>query len=150
VKDWQYTLSTETTIEERDAIHEVLRKFNELTNPRWWKRFSDPDHQPLGLVILARDPEGELAAGLFGETEFSWCKIAVMGVAPPYRGQGIGKRMLELAEEEARRRDCRYVYVDTMDFQAPGFYEKAGYQVAGRLPDWDSHGHAKVFLVKTL
>jgi hypothetical protein len=37
-----------------------------------------------------------------------------------------------------------------MDYQAPDFYQCLGYTIAGRLDDWDSHGHAKLFLVKRL
>lgn len=37
-----------------------------------------------------------------------------------------------------------------MDYQAPDFYQRAGYRVAGQLPDWDSHGHTKLFFVKLL
>ena len=37
-----------------------------------------------------------------------------------------------------------------MDYQAPDFYESLGYTITGRLDDWDSHGHAKLFLVKRL
>ncbi len=65
-------------------------------------------------------------------------------------GQGIGARMLQLAEAEAIRRGCQYAYVDTMDYQAPDFYQRLGYTIAGQLDDWDSHGHAKLFLVKKL
>ena len=37
-----------------------------------------------------------------------------------------------------------------METQAPEFYEKAGYRVAGLLEDWDSHGNSKFFFVKDL
>ena len=37
-----------------------------------------------------------------------------------------------------------------MDYQAPGFYQSIGYQIAGQLDDWDSHGHTKYFLGKDL
>jgi GNAT superfamily N-acetyltransferase len=73
-----------------------------------------------------------------------------MAVVPAERGQGTGSRLLAAAEAEAVARGCRYVYVDTMDYQAPIFYSKRGYEAAGRLEDWDSHGHSKCFFVKRL
>jgi len=57
---------------------------------------------------------------------------------------------MELAEQEATARGCRYAYVDTMDYQAPTFYRKLGYQLAGQLDDWNSRGHAKCFFTKRL
>ena len=57
--------------------------------------------------------------------------------------------MLQVAEAEDHRRGCQYAYVDTMDYQAQ-FYQRLSYTIAGQLDDWDSHGHAKLFLVKKL
>lgn len=41
--------------------------------------------------------------------------------------------MLALAEEEALRRGAALAHLDTFDFQARGFYERAGYEVFGTL-----------------
>ncbi len=42
---------------------------------------------------------------------------------------------MKRAEEEARRRGCLYARLATSTFQAPGFYEKLGYVLYGRLED---------------
>ena len=41
-------------------------------------------------------------------------------------------------------------YTDTLDYQAPQFYPACGYRESGRLPNWDSHGHDKIFFIKEL
>jgi hypothetical protein len=41
------------------------------------------------------------------------------------------------------------VFLDTFTFQAPGFYEKLGYEMYARAEDWPV-GHAHCFLRKTL
>jgi hypothetical protein len=46
--------------------------------------------------------------------------------------------------------ETQFAYVDTFDYQAPDFYRKVGFEVSGRLDNWDSHGHAKIFLTKQL
>ena len=40
------------------------------------------------------------------------------------------------AEQEARRRGCRYAQLTTYSFQARGFYEKLGYSVVGQMDDY--------------
>jgi GNAT superfamily N-acetyltransferase len=100
--------------------------------------------------VFARDQHGNVVGGLFAETQFSWLKISVMSVFVPFRSQGIGSELLRVAEGEAAHRGCRYAYVDTMEYQAPQFYRRQGYQAAGELKDWDSHGHTKYLFTKLL
>ncbi len=57
--------------------------------------------------------------------------------------------MLELAEQAARGRGCHHAFVDTMSFQARGFYEKHGYTRYGVLDDFPI-GHRRFFLQKNL
>jgi len=88
--------------------------------------------------------------GLLASTTFSWLKITIMSTKQDHRSQGIGRALLAQAETIAKERGCKYAYVDTMEYQAPAFYSKAGYRPTGTLEDWDSHGHKKFFFVKDL
>jgi GNAT superfamily N-acetyltransferase len=65
------------------------------------------------------------------------------------RGKGYGSRLLALAEDEARARGCYLVTLGSYSFQAPGFYQRHGYQVVGTVPDCPP-GHAHVYLMKAL
>ena len=58
-------------------------------------------------------------------------------------------RTLLAAEEEARRRGCHSVHVDTMSWQAPEFYKKHGYKIISELEDIPL-GNKKFHLVKDL
>lgn len=109
-----------------------------------------PEHAAKPLHVIAFDVQGVVVGGLFAETQFAWLKVSIMAVAESARGRGIGRRLLERAEQEAMGRGCRYVFLDTMSYQAPGFYRKLGYQQAGQIDDWDSHGHSKFFFTKRL
>lgn len=53
--------------------------------------------------------------------------IDTLWIAEGVRGQGFGSQLVELAEEEARRRGCVQVILNTMSFQAPAFYRRHGY-----------------------
>ncbi len=136
--------------EVQDAICEELRHFNIENNGVFLSARELPANAPRPLYVVARDPEGLLLGGLLAETQFAWMKLSIMAVVPATRRCGIGSRLLAAAEAEAVIRGCRYAYADTMDYQAPIFYQKLGYKLAGRLEDWDSHGHAKVFFVKSI
>lgn len=46
-------------------------------------------------------------------------------------------------------RNARHAYLDTFSFQAPGFYQRAGYRVFGELPDFPA-GHRRYFMTKEL
>ncbi len=134
------------------AVEQVktwLRDHNVGAVPDLWDKLDRPAHGPRPLFVEARQA-GQLVGGLIASTEFAWLKIDVMSVAPEHRRRGIGAAMLASAEEEGHSRGCRHVYVDTMSYQAPGFYEKQGYTRVGFLEDWDSHGHDKSFFRKPL
>jgi len=57
--------------------------------------------------------------------------------------------MLELAEDEARRRGCRAAVLYTITFQAPGFYERHGYRIFGEI-DCHPPRASRIFMTKAL
>jgi len=52
------------------------------------------------------------------------------------RGQGIGSKLLQQAETEAKNRNCRFAFVNTYQFQAPDFYKRYGYKEVFSLQDY--------------
>lgn len=135
---------------EREAVNAILREHNQRSNPGFWSARDDAANQALPVSVLARDQSRRIVGGLFGETQFSWLKINIVSVHPEFRRQGIGTRIMRVAETEAVRRGCRYSFLDTMEFQGPDFYVRCGYTIVGSIPDWDSHGHAKIFMTKQI
>ena len=63
------------------------------------------------------------------------------------RGEGLGARLMNQAEDQAKLRGCRGAQVDTVSFQAPGFYEKLGFRIIGTVEGFPT-GHDRHFLVK--
>lgn len=132
-----------------DHVRAWLREFNHAANAEFFEKIEKPEHASRPLVLIARDG-GAVVGGLFAETRFAWLRVAIMAVDPARRGRGVGSALLVEAERQAIARGCAHAYVDTMDYQAPEFYAARGYAVAGRIEDWDSHGHAKLFFTKRL
>jgi ribosomal protein S18 acetylase RimI-like enzyme len=92
---------------------------------------------------------GRILAGLYGATYWDWLHIKLLWVDKSLRGQGIGQRLMQMAEAEAVQRGCHAALVDTHSFQAEGFYARLGYEVFGRLEDFPL-GHQRIYLQKRL
>jgi GNAT superfamily N-acetyltransferase len=88
------------------------------------------------LTVFVRDDAGVVCAGLTGTTDWGWLFVRLFWVSESLRGQGVGTRLLDAAEAEARSRGCHSAWLDTFSFQAPGFYEKRGYARFGSLPEY--------------
>ena len=140
----------EPPAEKVEVINSLLRSHNLSANPDWWAKLDDPKHKSKPLHVVVHNGANEVVGGLLAETSMSWLKIEIMAVREDHRRQGLGTLMLEAAEREARRRGCKYGFTDTMDYQAPEFYQRNGYKVAGTIPDWDSHDHTKFYFTKQL
>ena len=65
------------------------------------------------------------------------CELAKLTVRADYRGQGLGRQLVEGLESEARRLGRTTIELTThAHTPAVGFYDKLGYDVVGRLPKW--------------
>jgi ribosomal protein S18 acetylase RimI-like enzyme len=127
------TVADQANTDERDWLRDHLRAFNAHLSP-----YLHPDtcQEPVPLDVFLRDAEGQPWGGLMASTYWRWLDIVLLWVHDDLRGQGHGRALLQRAEEEARRRDCLYVRVNTLDTQAPGFYQKLGYRIVGQFDDY--------------
>jgi ribosomal protein S18 acetylase RimI-like enzyme len=136
--------------EELEAIRRELRAYNRATSPAFYELRDRPENAPRLLHVVAYDAGGAVVGGLLGETCLAWFDIEILAVRGEDRRRGLGRRIMRAAEKEAAARGCRWASVDTMDWQAPGFYERLGYAVVGRFEDRDGRGHTKLFLTRRI
>jgi GNAT superfamily N-acetyltransferase len=122
------------TAEHRQMILDGLASFN-------LSRAGPGSRQTLYIGIEGED------GGLYGWTIYDWLFVELLFVPEQLRGQGLGAELLTRAEAEARSRGCIGAWLDTFDFQARGFYEKLGYELAGTIPD-HPRGGARYILAK--
>jgi ribosomal protein S18 acetylase RimI-like enzyme len=101
------------------------------------------------LAFVAMDEHGIQIGAIVG---YSWAGIAEikqLWVDTTHRGRGLGRRLLEAAIAEAVVRSCQSVWALSYTFQAPGFYEKCGFDRVSELPNWPP-GHAHIVLCRQL
>jgi ribosomal protein S18 acetylase RimI-like enzyme len=104
------------------------------------------DHVPLSITLREKR---DIVGGIVGDTHLGWLFVQFFWIDEKYRGNGFGKKLLGAAEDEARKRGVKNVYLDTFSFQAPGFYKKCGYREFGRLKKYPA-GHDRVWMTKAL
>lgn len=138
--DYAITLEQEATEAERKIIDDNLIRFNEQ---------SVEYHHYKPLSIFIRDEQDVICGGLIGASYWGWTAIDRVWIREDLRGQGYGRKLLEMAETEARIRGCRGIHLDTLSFQAPEFYKKLGFVVFGQIEDTPV-GHTRYFLKKRL
>lgn len=126
---------------DRSAIFDPLIKFNIARAG---------EHSSLPLNVIIRDATGGAMGGLWGHTAYDWLSIELLYIPESLRKQGVGRNLLNTAENEAVVRDCHSARLDTHEFQdARGFYEKCGYELYGEIADYPV-GYPRYFMKKSL
>jgi GNAT superfamily N-acetyltransferase len=97
------------------------------------------------FAFLALDDAGEFAGGLRGWTFAGWAFVSYLVTRE--RRRGLGRRLMREVEDLARTKGCRGIHLDTLAFQAPGFYEKLGFVRFGEIPDFVD-GHPRIYYMK--
>lgn len=97
-------------------------------------------------IPITRD-DGTVDGGLVGYTGRGWLYVELLSVPERLRGQGLAGRLLALAEEEARARGCIGAYIDTINPIAIRAYQRAGFEIFGRLENF-AKGYDICWLIK--
>lgn len=132
-------LTDKPAASDRDRVVGPLLAFNAAL-------LGDPNIHPLAVLLRSED-DGQVVGGLWGRTSFRWLFVELLFVPERFRARRCGTRLLELAEAEARRRDCLGAWLDTLSPDALAVYEKRGYRRFGEIPDYPP-GNARHFLLK--
>ncbi|NME71569.1 GNAT family N-acetyltransferase [Flammeovirga aprica] len=121
-------------------IFDGLRKYSDQFTTSKWE-----DVEPLSIYI--KDENDNLIAGLTAKSYWKVLHIDHLWVSSTQRGKHLGKQLMDIAEDEARKRECLGVVLDTMSFQAQPFYEKRGYEFIGKA-DIYPEGISKNYMQK--
>jgi len=124
--DFDIAIADTASPTDRHELAELLNEFNmERTGYRDYR----------DLCCFLRDGDGQLVAGVDGFTWGGYAHVETVWVAEALRGRGLGRKLLEAAEAEAEARGCVTIVLSSHEFQAPDFYTRLGYELAGATED---------------
>lgn len=85
---------------------------------------------PAGLFLVARRAAAVVGCGAVTHLDDQASEVKRMWVAPEARGTGLGRRLLQALEEEARTSGRAVVVLDTNGTltEARAMYERSGYE----------------------
>lgn len=95
--------------------------------------------KPWGFfAFFIRDNKNRILGGCSGNTFYGCLDIEQFWVIESLRGQHYGTKLIQAAEKLGIERKCTIAIVNTMDWEAVGFYKKQGFKV-----EFEKHGFDK-------
>lgn len=120
-------ISKELDKNAKQYINDGLFKFNLMHFPKdLGGRYED-----IGLFI--KDENGNVHGGITAAICWNWLEVYMFYLDEEIRKMGYGTKLLREIETIAIEKQCDFIKLDTLSFQALGFYEKNGYQVFGTI-----------------
>lgn len=104
------------------------------------------DYEPLisqQFAVFLRDETNSVRGGLSGYFYWDWFDLRYLWVDDTLKGQGWGKKLLQIAEVEVRERSHIGIVCDTASFQSLPFYQAQGFDIIAtmknRPPNYESY-----------
>lgn len=97
------------------------------------------EHKPIEpFAFFIRNESQQIQGGINGVILYGCLHIDQLYLDEAMRGQGYGTQLMQCAEKLAQAKNCPFITVTTMDWEALEFYKKSGYSV-----EFERHGYAK-------
>ena len=86
-----------------------------------------------GTILLAEDRSGQLLGCVYTEVRGTRGYLGQLAVDPARQGEGLGRRMVEAAEEHLRRRGCEVLDITVLSLrpELPRLYRRLGFVETG-------------------
>jgi ribosomal protein S18 acetylase RimI-like enzyme len=86
-----------------------------------------------GRILIAEDPTGKLLACVYVELRGPRGYLGMLAVDPAHQRSGVGRRLMEAAEERFRQIGCEAVDITVLSLrpELPPIYRRLGYVETG-------------------
>ena len=151
------------TVHVRDATASDAEAIASLVNRAFLveRFFVDGDRTSLAEIsrlletgtLLLAETDGRLVDCVYVELRGDRGYFGMLSVDPSRQGEGLGRRLVDAAEDRCRSRGCRLMEIHVVDVreELPPFYRRLGYVEVGEEPFPDTE-RAKIparFVVMT-
>jgi ribosomal protein S18 acetylase RimI-like enzyme len=113
----------------------------------------EEDYTALGAFTLGGELLGYVCYGPTPCTVGTW-DLYWIAVSPATQGTGVGTMLLQEVERRLALRDARLVIIETSSLPHYGatrrFYERRGYEVVARVPDFYAPGDDRLIFAKRI
>lgn len=92
------------------------------------------------VAIFVRDDAGAIRGGITGGVWAGWLHVVALWVDEELRGRGLGRALVQAAEDEARSAGAHGAFLETHSFQAPGLYRRLGYVPIAEIESYPPGG----------
>ncbi len=113
------------------------------------KSFAAPAYRKERVNWVALSRPDEVEGALTADLLWDWMYIDELWVSPEARGMGLGRSLLEQAEQFAVAEHLEGTWLWTQSWQAEGFYRQLGYEEFARFDNFP-RGHSRIGFRKYL
>lgn len=120
-------ISKELNKRDKQHIDDELYRFNLKHFPK------DLGGRYEEICLFLKEDDGTVRGGILSEICWNWLEIRTFMIDEDIRKLGFGTKLITEIEKIALEKECDFIKVDTLSFQALDFYKKKGYQVFGSI-----------------
>jgi len=98
------------------------------------------------------EEQNKIVAFIIANYQKSYAQIITIDVHPDYRRKGYGKRLMKLVEEELIKVNVKFIflYVAENNNSAIKLYEKLGYEIHDKVPNYYKQNLDAYVMIKNL
>ena len=123
-----------TNFEANPQHHDIQILYDGLKAHMLAKR----DLKPIDFFgYFIKDENGNIAGGCNGCFMYGCLVVDTLWVADALRGHGWGTQLMQSAQQLGVENACRFITVNTMDWEALDFYKKLGFYVEFERQGYD-------------
>ncbi len=110
-------------------LQKILNEYHEMAYPLMDVPKSNK------FLVRVTDENDNVVGGAILWAYWGWVDVNLLALEKRVRGRGLGRQLMAVIEEKARKEGCSRIRVEAFGQEA-GFYQRLGYRIVGYLEDY--------------